>query len=55
LVDPVKPTLRRAPPDPAVIDADSGQLPPAHNTMLPGRQRAEPDIRVCAENLSLRA
>jgi hypothetical protein len=54
-VYPVKPTLRRAPPDPAVIDADSGQLPPADNAMLPRRQRTQPNIRMCAENLSLRA
>jgi hypothetical protein len=55
LMDAVQPTPRGAPPDPAVVDADRDQLPPADDAMLPRSQLAYPDIRVCAGILSLRA
>jgi hypothetical protein len=40
LMDAVQPTLRGTPSNPAVVNADRGQLPPADNAMLPRSQLA---------------
>jgi hypothetical protein len=55
LMQAIKPSLRDAPLDSAIVDPDRQQLPPTHHTMLPGRNGAESQVGVCAGNLSLSA
>jgi hypothetical protein len=53
LMHPMKPTLRNAPLNPAVVYPDRQQLPPTDDAVLSARQDAKPHVGVWSRNLSL--